>query len=153
MPLTWGETSWLHEDTEERKEIDEVIEKTIHYIQSGGQFDVSLQVTIPNEWERIAATNIGYTAGIETHRTSAKWIDLGNQIDKIIVVSNHSKNVYQNTEYTYGTHEDPNAPDNKLKVLKLETDIHAVNYPTKVYENLEKIDLNLEYDFNFICMA
>ena len=53
QPIQWGMTSWLIEDTEERRWIDNVIEKTIGYIQQGGQFDISLQVTIPNEWENL----------------------------------------------------------------------------------------------------
>jgi len=65
QPLTWGATSWLGELNEEREWIDSKIEKTISFIQQGGQFDMSLQVTIPNEWEQIAEVNVGYTAGME----------------------------------------------------------------------------------------
>ena len=66
QPLTWGSTSWLGELNEEREWIDSKIEKTISFIQQGGQFDMSLQVTIPNEWEPLAEVNVGYTAGMET---------------------------------------------------------------------------------------
>ena len=62
-PITWGHTSWLWEDCEERREIDKLLQKTIGYTQAGGKFDMSLQVTIPNEWEKIAPINIGYTVG------------------------------------------------------------------------------------------
>jgi len=66
QPITWGACSWLSSQDEERKWIDATIEKTIGYIQQGGQFDISVQVTIPNEWEKLAPHNVGYTAGIET---------------------------------------------------------------------------------------
>ena len=46
-PIVWGQTSWIIDDTSERRWIDETIEKTVGFIQQGGQFDVSLQVTIP----------------------------------------------------------------------------------------------------------
>ena len=36
QPLTWGKTSWMFEDTDERFWIDETIEKTIGYSQNGG---------------------------------------------------------------------------------------------------------------------
>ena len=62
QPLQWGKTSWASEMDEERVWIDQTIEKTIGYVQSGGQFDASLQVTIPNEFERLAPVNIGYPA-------------------------------------------------------------------------------------------
>ena len=41
QPLQWGNTSWINESSEERKWMDQTIEKTIHYIQSQGQFDLS----------------------------------------------------------------------------------------------------------------
>ncbi len=38
-------------------------------------------------------------------------------------------------------------------LLKLETDIEVVNYPVKVHEELEPVELDLAHDFNFICVA
>ena len=55
QPLQWGKTSWTSEMDEERVWIDQTIEKTIAYVQNGGQFDMSIQVTIPNEFERMAS--------------------------------------------------------------------------------------------------
>ena len=74
QPLQWGQTSWINEDSVDRKWIDDTIEKTIAYVQQGGTYDVSFQVTIPNEWEKIAPVNIGYTAGIETTKVAHQWI-------------------------------------------------------------------------------
>ncbi len=96
-PLQWGNTGWLNYKSEERVWIDQTIEKTIQFVQQGGQFDASLQVTIPNEWEPIAPINIGYTAGIETTAVAPLWLDKANMMNKIIVVSNHAKNTYENT--------------------------------------------------------
>ena len=95
QPLQWGHTSWMAEINAERRWIDKTIEKTINYLQGGGTFDISLQVTIPNEWEEMAPINIGYTAGIETNLVSADWIMKGNNMDRVIVVSDHAKNVYK----------------------------------------------------------
>jgi len=67
--IGWGHTSWLWENNEERRWIDENLQKTIKFIRNGGTFDLSLQVTIPNEWEKLAPINIGITAGIETCKT------------------------------------------------------------------------------------
>jgi hypothetical protein len=92
QPTGWGKTSWVNIQDEERLWIDQTIEKTIAYIQQGGQFDISVQVTIPNEFEKVAPVNIGYTAGIETTRAAHEWLLKANEVvDKIIVVSNHSK--------------------------------------------------------------
>ena len=49
QPLAWGHTSWLWEDSEERKHIDNLLKKTIAFTQQRRPFDMSIQVTIPNE--------------------------------------------------------------------------------------------------------
>ena len=37
--------------------------------------------------------------------------------------------------------------------LRLETPIDVVNYPVKTFDNLPELDLNLDYDFNFLTVA
>ena len=99
QPLKWGQTSWINESTEERIWIDAIIEKTIGFIQQGGKFDISIQSTIPNEFENLATFNIGYTAGIETSKVTHQWIQKSNLMDKVVVVSSHSKQIFERTEY------------------------------------------------------
>ncbi len=149
QPTGWGKTSWVNIQDEERLWIDQTIEKTIAYIQQGGQFDISVQVTIPNEFEKVAPINIGYTAGIETTRVAHEWLLKANEtVDKIIVVSNHSKNVLENTEYV-GRDE----RTNQEVRLTLAKPIYAVNYPVKKYENLPELELDLKHDTNFLAVA
>jgi len=149
QPLQWGQTSWLNESSEERLWIDRTIEKTIAYMQQGGQFDISVQVTIPNEWQKMAPYNVGVTAGIETTRVAAQWLVKANEMDKIIVVSEHSKRTFAETLYTM-TRDD--GTGNEMR-LKLETPIEVVNYPVKEYDNLEDLDIELTNNFNFLCVA
>jgi len=149
QPLQWGATSWISIDDEERQWIDQTIERTIGYVQGGGTFDISLQVTIPNEWERIAPLNIGYTAGIETNKVAPVWLQKANEkVDKVIVVSNHSKDTY---ELTAAVAIDNNTGQ-KIDYL-LKTPVRTVNYPVKVYDNLPNLDLGLVTDFNFLSVA
>ncbi len=149
QPLKWGETSWLCDSNEERAWIDRQIEKTISYVQQGGQFDLSVQVTIPNEFESIAATNIGYTAGIETTRVAPEWLERSNHMDKLIVVSNHSKNVFMNSS-AVAIHNETNET---IDDYRINVPIDVVNYPVKVFKDLPKIDLQLDYDFNFLVVS
>jgi len=149
QPLQWGATSWIALVDEERAWIDQTIERTIAYVQQGGQFDLSLQVTIPNEWEAIAPVNIGYTAGIETTKVAHQWIQKANEMNRIIVVSNHSKNVFETTTYT-ATHQ--HNPQESFE-LRTTTPIDAVDYPTKKFENLPEVELSLDYDINFLTVA
>ena len=66
LPVNWGKSSWVWEHSEERDWLDELIKKTALYTQQNGQYDMSVQVTIPNEWQRMAPINIGVAAGIVT---------------------------------------------------------------------------------------
>jgi len=147
-PLPWGQTSWLWEDNQERRDIDELINKTQLYIQQNGQFDIAVLVTIPNEWERVAPITIGVTAGIETSKVSAQWLLKANQVvDKIIVPSEFSAEIFKKTTYK--------AQDQfgKEVQLKLEKPIEVSGYPVKKFDSLPNLNLNLDYDFNFLCVA
>lgn len=149
QPMVWGQTSWVSVQDEERLWIDQTIEKTIAYLQQGGTFDISVQVTIPNEWEKLAPVNIGYTAGIETTKVAHEWLLKANEVvDKIIVVSTHSKNVFERTEYT-GRDE----RTNQEVQLTLQKPVHAVNYPVKNYDSLPELDLELKHETNFVSVA
>ena len=146
-PLSWGKTGWVSTDSEERRWIDEKIAKTQIYNQQGGTYDISLQITIPNEFEKLAPINIGYTAGIETTRVAAKWIQKCNEMDSIIVVSNHAKEVFDNTVYQ-GTHPQTG----QTFELYTQTPITVVNYSQRTYPQ-EKLNLDLEYNFNYLAMV
>jgi glycosyltransferase involved in cell wall biosynthesis len=147
IPVGWGRTNWISDDTEERKWIDERIRQTGIYASQGGQFDISLQITIPHEWEPLAPINIGYTAGVETTRVSALWLEKCNIMDRIIAISNHTKWGLENTSYT-GV--DPRT--NSEVTLKCNTPIDVVNYPIRTYDSVD-LDLNFEYNFNYLLVA
>ena len=46
--------------------------------------DVYVQVTVPNEFQKIGKFNIGITAGIETTVAPKDWIDGCNRMDLVI---------------------------------------------------------------------
>ena len=143
----WGKTSWQWEDTEERRWVDECLEKTMKHFHENGEnlnFDMSVQVTIPNEWEDIAGTNVGITAGIETTKTSPVWLEKGNMVDRIVTVSNHSADIYKQTSY------DGTSPETGEEIsLSLETPVDVVHYPVKTFERMKDLELNLSTSFNF----
>ncbi len=148
QPLRWGATSWLFEDNEEREWIDQAIEKTIGFIQQGGQFDISLQVTIPNEWEKLAPYNVGYTAGLEATRVPPVWIEKLNSMDKVITISSFSKDIFESSTYE-GTHSETG----QQVQLVPNTPISVVGYPVKTHSATPPLDLDLKYDFNFLSIA
>lgn len=146
--INWGKTSWISDDSEERQWIDDLLQKTILHQQNGGSYDISAQVTIPNEWEKIAPINIGITAGIETTKVAPQWIEKAYLMDKIIVVSEHSKQVYENTSYNARNE----ATGQDIPNFRCQTPIDVVGYPVKEIEP-SSLELDLEHDFNFLTIA
>ena len=145
--INWGKTSWLWEDTEERRWIDSLLNKTIHFSQNGGKFDISLQVTIPNEWKRLAPINIGCTAGIETTKIAPQWVEKSYLMDKIIVVSEHAKYGFVETAYNA-----TNSQTGQPQSVSAKGPIEVVNYPHRPVEASE-INLDLRHDFNFLAIS
>lgn len=149
LNLNWGRTGWIIENTEERRWIDDLIGKTQIYLAKNPNnpgFDVSLQVTIPNEFEPMAPVNIGYTAGIETTRVSPEWLIKTNSMNRIIVPSNHSKNVFKETSY-----ESKNEHSVTTK-LSSTTPVDVIGYAATIVEP-KPIELDLETKFNFLTVA
>lgn len=146
--LSWGQTSWLFEDSEERRWIDDRIQALIVHQQNKGPMDISVQVTIPNEWKKMCPINIGVTAGIEVDRVSPVWIEKAMLMDKIIVVSNHAKHGFTDTSYS----AIDNQTGEKIDNFRCPIPIHVIPYPIKKYEKT-KVDLELTHDFNFLVVA
>jgi len=140
--IPWGQTGWIDHDHPFRAYVDERIEKTN---DKADDFvaDLSLQITVPNEFKMYCPINIGYTAGIETDRVDKNWIIAANMTDGLIVPSEHSAAVFKNTS----------ALNEQGKSFSLEKKIKVVNYP---FENKQSADLNLDLiktKFNFLAVA
>lgn len=136
---TWGQTGFQFERDEYFHLIQELRVKTEQYIKAGGQFDVSLQITIPNEWKRLAAINIGYTAGIETHVMSPAWLEPCNMMDKIVTISEFAKNVIVTTVFG----------DQQGNQHRVKTPVEVVHFP---FEQTECSDDTFVFpsEFNFL---
>jgi len=148
VPVNWGQSSWVWEISEEREWIDELVKKTAIHSQQGGQYDLSIQVTIPNEWQKMAPLNIGVTAGIETTKVAPIWLQKCNEMDKIITISEHSKHSLVDTIY-----EGVDQRTRQRGTLQCIKDVDVVHYPVKKFENLPELDLDLSTDFNFLTVA
>ena len=150
QPINWGQTGWIWEESEFRTWMDARILETQMLIQQKQlQPDMSLQITIPSEFQKICPINIGYTAGIETDRVAPVWLQKGNDMDKILVVSNHAKNTYINT-----TAQATNDQTGETFPYKLETPVEVVWENTPMSKEKEDIvGFNPKSDFNFLCIS
>tara|TARA_R110000823_G_scaffold305818_1_gene428047 strand:+ start:3464 stop:4750 length:1287 start_codon:yes stop_codon:yes gene_type:complete len=153
-PVNWGATSWTSEDTKERQDIDELINKTFVHMNQKLPFDTTIMVTIPSEWKqyRAAPENIGVCAGIESDRVSPHWLEAANLfVDKIIVPSEFSRESFTNAVWDV---KDQNGNEAKLTVQK---PIEVIHYPVEK-EFLEPSiclhkRLKFKHNFNFLCVA
>lgn len=97
MNQRWGETAWgFCEDHEEWSFLKS------HFLPDNklqGKPDIWSQITIPNEFQAVGNYNIGVTAGIETTICAGDWIEGMNRMDMNFVSSEHSKKVFQNTQF------------------------------------------------------
>jgi hypothetical protein len=149
IPIPWGKTGWIWEQSEFRTWMDEKITLTQILLQRKQlSVDVSLQITIPNEFQKIAPVNVGYTAGIETNICSAQWLPKCNDMDKVLVVSEHAKASLINT-----IAEATNQQTGEKFPYKVETPIEVVWENTPRQEAEEISELNLKHDFNFLAVS
>jgi glycosyltransferase involved in cell wall biosynthesis len=143
----WGRTGNIVDDTEEKAWIEEKIQETEAKVKNKEQFDISLQVTIPNEFERLAPVNIGYTAGIETTKVAPQWIEKALSMNKLITISEHSKQVFNDTVY-----QAVNQATGQKIEFRNTTPIDVVHFPVK--KLVPKVpELDLETEFNFLSVV
>jgi glycosyltransferase involved in cell wall biosynthesis len=146
--IRWGATGQTAATKEEETFIKETLRKTQLYIDQGGQFDISLQITVPNEFENMAGLNVGYTAGVETTKVAPEWIAKTNEsMHRVITTSTHAKNVLEQTRYDV---KDPQG--NEIKGWGVQVPVAAVNYPIRKY-TAEPTAIEFTTSNNFLVVA
>ena len=117
MPQRWGDCPWnfLPQD-------DPLKQRYIPGINENRKPDVWIQITVPNEFQRVGKYNIGVSAGIETTVYPPAFIEGSNRMDLNLVSSNHSKQVALQTTFEK---KDKNT-DQQVGVLKLEKPIEVL---------------------------
>ena len=132
----WGNTpfGFLDEnDEEDKKLLDRIIPMPLQR-----QPDVWIQISVPDEFQKIGKFNIGITAGIETDLCDVRFIQGANNMDLILGSSKHALFSLQNTQY-----EQKDKAGNKVGVIKLETptDILFEGIDLEKYFYIEPKDL------------
>ena len=97
-PTRWGTTPQNFLNTEDKRDI-EILNRCLSDPNLPKQPEVFVQITVPNEFQKIGKVNIGITAGIETTMCAAPWIEGMNKMDLVLTSSEHSKNVLQSTAF------------------------------------------------------
>jgi len=115
----WGSTpfGFLKEDNpEDKKLLDCILPPPLQR-----QPDVWIQITVPNEFQKIGKFSIGITAGIETDVCTHQFIEGCNRMDLILASSNHTKNILAKTVY-----DKKNKEGKTEGTVKLETPVEVL---------------------------
>jgi glycosyltransferase involved in cell wall biosynthesis len=120
VSLPWGSTPMnaLEPDNKDHQEIN----KRIARQNITRQPDIFIQVSVPNEFKKAGKYNIGVTAGIETTAVSPEFIQGANNMDLLLVTSEHSKKSF--TEVSYDKHDEKTKQ--KVGVLKLDVPVQVL---------------------------
>lgn len=125
----WGNTSFGYLDDHKEYELKSLV---IPKITS--QPDIWIQITVPNEFQKIGKYNIGITAGIETTIVAPQWIIGCNNMDLVLTSSTHSKNVFETSKFEQ--------TDKEGKV------VNVIQLNTKVAVLFEGLDINKYFKTN-----
>lgn len=95
-PTRWGSTPMnaLSNNNPKHKAI---YDRLLTEPKLNQQPEIFVQITVPNEFQRLGKFNIGITAGIETTIASAPWIEGCNRMDLVLTSSEHSKKVFEDS--------------------------------------------------------
>ena len=145
VSLPWGSTPMdaLKQNNKEHEEIF----KRIARQNISKQPDVFIQISVPNEFQKVGKYNIGITAGIETTAVPHEFIQGANNMDLIITTSEHSKNGFN---VVYDKLDEKT--NQKQGELKLETPIKVLfeGLDTNVYKKINTIGSNVKEELSMI---
>ena len=153
--LNWGACSFIVQDSPLKQTILQLMAKRTEAKRRNQEnWDLSVQVTIPNEFQRLAKINIGVTAGIETDRVSHVWLQKINEMDLVIVPSKHSADVIKSTivDWTNQENGESGQISAKTPVVICNEGIDTKIFRKLKYDELSESikQLKLEPDFNFL---
>jgi len=138
--VPWGITPWYVDPDA----CDGLIGRILQHSQKKDEYDVSLQLQLPNEWSPfLAKTNVGISAVVETDRCNPQWVEAVNRMDMVIVPSEFTKSVLNASgNVTVPVHVVPESWVAEVKDAK----------------KIKKADvlgegMKLETDFNFLLVS
>lgn len=122
------------------------------------QPELFIQISVPNEFNKVGKYNIGITAGIETTVCSPEWLEGCNRMDVIWTISEHSKRVFEGT--VLDQHDQQSGQLMRQFKLQVPIDVlhncvdtnifHKINDPKELPVSVKsELDM-IKEDFNFL---
>lgn len=142
LACNWGNTphGFLQDNILDHKQIKDCI---LSQPSLPKQPDVYIMVTVPNEMNKIGKYNILVTAGIESNVCIPEWIEGCNRADMIIVPSNFTKEVFQNSKFEKREQN----TNNLVEILECKPPIEVLfeGVDLNIYKKIDKVSLDLNY--------
>lgn len=143
----WGHCGFLHKkDFRDEETFHKYRRCMVTYENVNGKhpYDISLQVTIPNEFQRRAQVNIGVTAGIEVDRPTKVWIEKCNEMDIIVVPSQHSAQVLAGVGYNV------QGPDGNIQRIQMTKPVFIIPQYYNKPEEVKPLDIKFSTKRNLL---
>jgi len=156
VPRKWGhcQTRRYFDKVEDPSDLE--VLKRIVGDQLDRQPDVFIQLSIPNEFQRLGKYNIGMTAGIESTVASGEFIEGVNRSDLTIALSKHAKDVLESTKVYKQSQHGPQAQPEEITVKKpIEVcfwgaDTNTFKITDQTVDSVEEAMKQVEEDFAFL---
>lgn len=97
LPQRWGNTPFGF--IKENPEWSFLNSHILTNPQLPQQPEIWMQITVPNEFQKIGKFNIGCTAGIESTIAPAEWVEGCNRMDLILGSSEHTIKVLKESKF------------------------------------------------------
>jgi hypothetical protein len=97
LPQRWGNTP--QNFIQDNPEWDFLNKHILQTPQLPAQPEIWMQITVPNEFQKVGKYNIGCTAGIESTIAPADWIEGCNRMDLILGSSKHTIDILKNSKF------------------------------------------------------
>ncbi|SVD24126.1 uncharacterized protein METZ01_LOCUS376980, partial [marine metagenome] len=91
LPQKWGNTPENALSSNSKRD-REIMKRVVKEEDQKIPFDISFQVTVPNEFSKWAKYNIGVTAGFEATTVPNDWVQGANNADLVLFSSVHGLN-------------------------------------------------------------
>tara|TARA_R110002074_G_scaffold257513_2_gene430016 strand:+ start:1239 stop:2564 length:1326 start_codon:yes stop_codon:yes gene_type:complete len=139
----WGNTRWGylsdHKDSS-------ITSRVIH--QMTEKPDIWIQISVPNEFQKIGKYNIGVTAGMETTLCDPSWVKGANNMDLLLVSSAHSAESFRRSRFDIKDDKSEQIKESiklntKMEILFEGADLSKY-FPTKTSTSLSDIEKTLD---------
>lgn len=133
---------------EEHREF-ELMSRLIDHISS--QPDIWIQITVPNEFQRVGKFNIGITAAMETNLCDLEWVKGCNRMDLVLTSSEHGKRSLVDSKWIMNDTQEIVSVTTPVEVIFEGLDISKFFLDSKPKKS--KVLDGIKNSWNFLCVG